>query len=78
MQVGAFSSPDEPDWRWRIVNYAGETIEESRATFPTIALAVEDGTKRLRRLGEDRSSPSRLFYRSTSYLRGPRSRGADR
>ena len=30
MQVTAFLTPQEPDWRWRIVNYAGETIEESR------------------------------------------------
>jgi len=47
MQVGAFSTLLNPLWRWRIVNYAGETIEESRETFPTIASAVEHGSKRL-------------------------------
>lgn len=74
MQVAAFSTPHERDWRWRIVNYAGETLEESRRTFTSIALAVEDGTKRLKALGEDHSVP-RLPYRSTSYLRGPRAPG---
>jgi hypothetical protein len=74
MQVGAFSNPGVPDWRWRIVNYAGETIEESRRTFATIALAVEDGTRRLREMDVDRSVP-RTFYRSTSYLRDRRSSG---
>src|SRR3989442_1222645 len=29
MQVVAFSNPSQPDWRWRIVNYAGEMVEES-------------------------------------------------
>ena len=69
MQVGAFSSPDQPDWRWRIVNYAGETVEESRRTFQTVALAVHDGMQRLKRLAPDRSVP-RSGYRSTSHLRG--------
>jgi hypothetical protein len=71
MQVTAFATPRQPDWRWRIVNYAGEIVEESRATFATIALAVADGTKHLRGLDVDRSVP-RAPYRSTSYLRTPR------
>ena len=29
MQVVAFSTPTDPSWRWRIVNYAGEVIAES-------------------------------------------------
>lgn len=74
MQVGAFSRPGEPDWRWRIVNYAGETVEESRRAFPTIALAVADGTRRLKEMDADQSQP-RTYYRSTSYLRGPRGNG---
>lgn len=66
MQVTAFSTPGQPDWRWRIVNYAGEAIEESRGTFRTISAAVAEGT---RRMGEmnlvDRSvRPPR--YRSAS------------
>lgn len=71
MQVTAFSTPREPDWRWRIVNYAGETIEESRGTFKTISVAVAEGTKRLVQLDVDRSVP-RVPYRSTSHLRGAR------
>jgi hypothetical protein len=71
MQVGAFSTPLDPLWRWRILNYAGETIEESRETFPTIASAVEDGSKRLRRMHvEDNSVPLRA-HRWTRHLRVP-------
>ena len=29
MNVLAFSSPRHPDWRWRIVDYGGVTIEEN-------------------------------------------------
>ena len=47
MQVTAFSTPTLPDWRWRIVDYDGGVIEESQGTFPTIAAAVAEGTKRL-------------------------------
>jgi hypothetical protein len=69
MQVVAFSTPRDPLWRWRIVNYAGETIEESRETFPTIAGAVEVGSKRLRRMDiVDTSTPSHPG-RSTRHLR---------
>jgi len=46
VQVLAFSSPQRPDWRWRIVNYAGEMVEESYETFPSIASAVAEGTRR--------------------------------
>ena len=70
MQVGAFSIPGRAGWRWRIINYAGETLEESRESFATIALAVENGTKRARGMDEDRSVPRRP-YRTTSYLRSP-------
>ena len=69
MQVTAFSTPMAPDWRWRIVNYAGETIEESRDSFPSIAAAVARGTARLVELNVvDHSAPSRN-WRSTSHLR---------
>ena len=68
MQVTAFSTPKKPDWRWRIVNYAGETFQESRDTFPTIAAAVARGTQYMSRLREDRSAPVRA-WRSTSHLR---------
>ena len=60
MQVTAFCTPAAPDWRWRIVNYAGEILEESRATFPTISAAVADGTARLVQLNVvDGPLPSR-------------------
>jgi hypothetical protein len=48
MNVVAFSTPSRPDWRWRIVDYRGETVEESSIGFVTIAKAVAEGTKRLR------------------------------
>ncbi|PYM21059.1 MAG: hypothetical protein DMD81_00610 [Candidatus Rokuibacteriota bacterium] len=67
MQVIAFSTPSYPDWKWRIVNYAGEMIEESRETYPSIALAVADGNRRLREVDHDdvsvRPSPYRRSYR---------------
>ena len=47
MQVTAISSPRYPEWRWRISDYAGETVEESQAGFPSIAAAVAAGTERL-------------------------------
>ncbi|OLD45647.1 MAG: hypothetical protein AUI48_11930 [Chloroflexi bacterium 13_1_40CM_2_68_14] len=63
MQVTAFSTPRNPDWRWRIVNYAGEILEESRDTFPTIASAVARGTQRLLQLNVvDRSTPVRGWH----------------
>jgi hypothetical protein len=69
MQVAAFSTPAHADWRWRIVNYAGEVIEESRDFFPTIAKAVSQGSRRLAELNVvDNSVPIR-GYRSTSHLR---------
>ena len=71
MQVGAFSIPGQPDWRWRIVNYAGETIEESPSRFSTIALAMADGRRRLSQLDVDRSVP-RGPYRSAYRQRVPR------
>lgn len=69
MQVAAFSTPAEPGWRWRIVNYAGEMIEESRESFATIAGAVARGRQRLVELNvSDRSEPARVWQR-TSHLR---------
>jgi hypothetical protein len=70
LNVIAFSTPHRPDWRWRIVNYAGDTVEESEATFPTIGGAVEEGSKRLERMNVvDRSVRPSPYQRSTSYLR---------
>lgn len=47
MQVTAISNPRHPLWRWRITDYAGELIEESRDGFATISAAVAAGTKRM-------------------------------
>jgi hypothetical protein len=69
VDVTAFSTPTRPDWRWRIVTYAGEMVEESYESFATIKLAITEGTKRMTALNVvDRSVPTRA-YRSTSHLR---------
>jgi hypothetical protein len=69
MQVAAFSTPASPDWRWRIINYAGEIVEESHETFPTIVTAVADGTKRLVQMNVVDNSVIARVPRSTSHLR---------
>ena len=70
MQVTAFSTPSCPEWRWRIVNYAGEIIEESHDLFPTISAAVASGTKRLVQMNVVDRSTAQRAYRTTSHLRG--------
>jgi hypothetical protein len=70
MQVVAFSTPSRPDWRWRIVNYAGDMVEESYETFPSIATAVTNGTRRMHAMDvKDLSERSHTYLRSTSHLR---------
>jgi hypothetical protein len=70
MQVTAFCTPADPSWRWRIVNYAGETVAESHETYPTIAAALAKGGQRLNEMNVvDVSQPVR-WHRSTSHLRG--------
>jgi hypothetical protein len=70
MVVAAFNTPNNPAWRWRIVNYAGETIEESRDSFPSIGAALAQGAQTLAAMNVvDRSQPAN-WRRSTSYLRG--------
>ena len=56
MNVIAVSTPGQPDWRWRIVDYQGETVEESYTSLPTIAAAVAEGNERLRH-HRDRDAP---------------------
>jgi hypothetical protein len=69
MQVTAFNTSKNDDWRWRIVNYAGDTIAESRERFPSISAAVAQGEKRLAAMNVvDRSEPMN-WRRSTSHLR---------
>jgi hypothetical protein len=61
MHVLAISSPRAADWRWRIVDMGGETLEESSMTFATIALAMAAGEERLaRRRDLDRPAPARV------------------
>ncbi len=70
MNVFAFCTPRRPEWRWRIVNYAGEIIEESEATFPSIASAVAEGAKRLQSMDTvDRSTRPSPYVRQPSYPR---------
>jgi hypothetical protein len=70
MNVVAFSTPLHPDWQWRIVNYAGETVEESEGSFPTIKSAIAEGAKRLEDMNTtDRSIRPSVYFRSTSHLR---------
>jgi hypothetical protein len=64
MNVFAFSTSRVSDWRWRIVDLKGETVEESSASFPTIALAIAAGTEQLQlRMDRDRPPPPRLPWR---------------
>lgn len=58
MNVIAVSTPGQPNWRWRIVDYHGETVEESYTPLPTIAEAVAEGNERLRHHA-DRDAPIR-------------------
>lgn len=61
MNVFAFSTARATDWRWRIVDLQGETLEESSARFPNIAEALAAGTEQLQRLRErDRPLPAQV------------------
>jgi len=63
MQVLAFSTTTPSrGWRWRIVNYVGEMLEESRDQYPTIAAAVAQGAERLTEMNvQDISRMERSF-----------------
>ena len=70
MNVIAFCTPNVPDWRWRIVDYAGGTVEESEHTFTTIGRAVEAGARRLERMNvTERTVRPSSSHRSMSALR---------
>jgi hypothetical protein len=69
VNVLAFSSPISPAWRWRIVNYAGDTVEESSGTFSTISAAVAAGREHLSQMDYDDRSVPAWPYRSTTHLR---------
>jgi hypothetical protein len=70
VQVLAFCTPARPEWRWRIVNYEGEMVEESHETFVSIATAVTEGTRRMDELNvKDLTERTHTFARSTSHFR---------
>jgi hypothetical protein len=57
----AFSSARAAEWRWRIVDLQGETLEESSTRFPTMAEALAAGTDQLQVLRDrDRPPPSQI------------------
>jgi hypothetical protein len=70
MHVAAFNTPKDSAWRWRIINYAGETIAESRDRFPSIRAALAQGTQKLAAMKIVDGSQPVNWRRSTSYLRG--------
>jgi hypothetical protein len=70
MQVGAFATPSSGGWKWRIMDYAGEMLEESHSVFPTIGEAVAEGKKRLAEMNVVDRSVAPRPYGSTSHLRG--------
>lgn len=64
MNIFAFSTARASDWRWRIVDLKGDTVEESSASFPTIAQAIVAGTEQLQlRIDHDRPPPPRPPWR---------------
>jgi hypothetical protein len=64
MQVAAIATPGEHGWRWRIVNYAGEVVEESTEVFGTISAAIAHGSTHLVALNVvDRSEAARSWRR---------------
>ena len=64
MNVFAFSTPHASDWRWRIVDLEGQTLEESSTRFPTIAAALAAGSEQLQlRVDLDRPQPARVPWR---------------
>jgi hypothetical protein len=66
MHVIAYSTLNRPDWTWRIINYAGEVVEESRKRYPTISAAVSEGTGRMKFLNiKDTSTAVKPGRRST-------------
>jgi hypothetical protein len=70
VDVVAISTPLRTGWYWRIVNYAGEVVEESRGPFATIGGAVADGRLRLTAMDViDVSERPSAYRRSTSSLR---------
>ena len=49
MDVLVFSIPDHPGWRWRIVDEDSKTVEDSSASFQTVADARAEGREHQQR-----------------------------
>jgi hypothetical protein len=65
MQVIAICSPSRPDWRWRIVDYLGQSVEESDLIFASIEGAVAAGKERLDAMAlRDTPMPARAPLRT--------------
>jgi hypothetical protein len=69
MQVTAFSTPAQPNWRWRISSYGGEVIEESRDAFETISVALAAGRTRLGQMDPAPETESRYGRPLPSFSR---------
>jgi hypothetical protein len=64
MNMFAFSTSRTADWRWRIVDLQGETLEESSTRFPTMAEALAAGAEQLQfRRDRDRPLPAQVPWR---------------
>jgi hypothetical protein len=62
VNVFAFATPQSSDWRWRIIDLQGQTLEESSTRFPTIAEALTAGHERIRlRWDRDHPTPARAL-----------------
>ena len=48
MNVVAISTPSSVSWRWRIIDYSGQMVEESDGTFGSIESAITHGVERMR------------------------------
>jgi hypothetical protein len=66
----AFCTPAKPQWRWRIVSFSGDIVEESYATFASIATAVTDGHRRVDELHVKELARPQAYSRSNSYHGG--------
>jgi len=67
MNVFAFSTSLTADWRWRIVDLQGDTLEESSSRFRTMAEALAAGAEQLQlRRDRDRPLPAQAPWRRRS------------
>lgn len=65
MHVAAVSTPDHPEWRWRIATYAGEVVAQSPGGFESMAAALAEGRRRLSKMNViDRSEAARVHWAS--------------